>query len=1055
MRKFFLFNFLMLTGLLLSSQTDNLRVMCYNLLDYPFSGDPGREQYFRKVNQYLDADVILVTELKSSTGATTLLNNALNVYGVTYYQKAVYYTGDYSENLIYYNSEKLALYSQDVIYTALRDINEYVLYYKADDLGSTSDTIFFYFYMAHLKASQGYENDRLAEVNQFLNHLNAIPNAENVFFCGDLNLYTSTEPAYQALIDNVTYPLYDPLPAGNWHASSAYSDIHTQSTRTADFGGGSTGGMDDRFDFILFTGDVNTGSNKVQYVDNSCIAFGNDGNHFNEALIDLPVNPNVPDSVIQALYYMSDHVPVVCDLTVQATVDTTHSDLVITEIYYNPPESGTDSLEFIEIYNNGAEPVNLAGYTLSSAVTFTFPSANLNPGEYSVVAYKSSAMLNTFGVTAFQWTGGLSNDGELIMLKNSSGLTIDSVFYDDALPWPTSPDGTGPSLMLCDPNADNAIGSAWQASQHFAGNNGSGSPIYATPGYSECVYPPVADFSATETTITVGESVSFTDLSSNDPTNWSWIFVGGTPSSSAIQNPVVTYNTVGVFDVQLMVTNAAGNNTMLKSAYITVLAINPPIADFVADLTVITAGSTVSFTDMSTNNPFSWAWTFAGGSPVSSTMQNPVVTYNTPGIYDVQLTATNAGGSHTVIKPGYITVTDPFAGTLMITEIMQNPAAVTDAAGEWFEVYNPTASPINMNGWKIKDDGTDIHTITGTLVVPAGGFAVLGSSSITPGNGNYTCNYQYANFFLGNAGDEVILLNPSNTEIDRVEYDGGPSWPDPNGASMVFSGTPSSNNNAGSNWTTATVRELFYIGTSGDKGSPGKNGTGQNLLPVEFDLNLKVYLEGSFNGTDMTTSLTSLPDFPMTQPYGVYPWGYGGTETIVALPNPNIVDWILVELRDAVSVSAALPNTVIASRAAFLLNDGSVVDMNGVSLLHFTNSITNQLFVVIYHRNHLPVISENPLINNLGVYSYDFTSGVSQVHGGIDGHKQLASGKWGLYAGNADGDGTIGINDAFIWKDGGGENKYLGADMNLSSQVNNQDKNDYCIPNLGKGSQVP
>ncbi len=285
-------------------------------------------------------------------------------------------------------------------------------------------------------------------------------------------------------------------------------------------------------------------------------------------------------------------------------------------------------------------PVNLSGYTLSSAVTFTFPSVNINPGEYKVVAYNPSAILHTFGISALQWTGGLNNDGELILLKNSSGLTIDSVFSMMQHPWPTTPDGTGPSLMLCNPNADNAIGSNWQASQHFVMNNGAGSPIYATPGYSECVYPPVAEFTATPVSIITGQSVTFTDLSDNNPTSWSWTFVGGTPSVSSLQNPVVTYNTPGVYDVQLHVTNSAGNSTMLKSAYITVQNESPPVADFTANLTVIAAGASVSFTDLSTNNPTSWAWTFSGGTPASSTVQNPVVTYNTPGVYNVQLIAT-------------------------------------------------------------------------------------------------------------------------------------------------------------------------------------------------------------------------------------------------------------------------------------------------------------------------------------------------------------------------------------------------------------------------------
>jgi PKD repeat protein len=1053
-RTLIIFTLLILVKLI-SAQVDNLRVMYYNILDYPFSGDPGREINFRKVNRYLQADVILVTELKSSTGATTLLNEALNVFGTTHYQKAIYYTGDYSENLLYYNSDKLVLQSQDVIYTSLRDINEYVLYYKSSDLGTTSDTIFFYFYVAHLKASEGYEQDRLAEVNQFLNHLNAISNAENVFFGGDFNLYTSSEPAYQALIDNTPYLLNDPLPAGNWHASATYSDIHTQSTRTTDFGGGSTGGMDDRFDFILFTGDVNSGANKVQYVNNSCMAFGNDGNHFNDALIDLPINPDLPDSIIQALYYMSDHLPVICDLTVQATVDTTHSDLVITEIYYNPPETLTDTLEFIEIYNNGSNPVNLAGYTLSSAVTFTFPSVGINPGDYTVVAFKPSAMLFTFGVSAFQWTGGLNNDGELILLKNSSGFTIDSVFYNDVNPWPTSADGTGPSLMLCNPNADNSIGTAWQASQHFVMNNGSGMPIYATPGYSECVYPPVADFSANLTTIITGESTTFTDLSANNPTSWSWTFVGGTPSSSNLQNPVVTYNTAGVYDVQLMVTNTAGNNTMLKSAYITVQAMSPPVAEFSANFTVVNAGSSITFTDLSTNNPSLWTWTFSGGSPSTSSIQNPVITYHTPGIFDVQLMATNDGGSNTLLKTAYITVTDPFAGNLMITEIMQNPLLVLDAAGEWFEVYNPTSSPVNMNGWKIKDDGTDLHTITTNLIVPAGGFTVLGVNSSSATNGGYTCNYQYATFFLGNTGDEVILLDPSNNEIDRVEYDGGPNWPDPNGASMVYTGTPSADNNNSSNWSTATLRENTYSGTTGDKGSPGTNGTGQNLVLPAFDLNLKVYLEGPFDGLEMNTYLTGLTDFPLTQPYNAAPWNYSVTESIASIP-ANVVDWVLVELRDATSTATATVATRISRKSALLLNNGSVTDLDGSSLLHFTNTVSNQLYVVVYHRNHLPVISSNAMMKVSGVYSYDFSSAEGQAYNGSLGHKQLAVDIWGMFAGNADGSSLIDISDKTFWMNEAAEKQeYYKSDFNLDTQVNNKDKDDLWVPNQGMSSQVP
>ena len=85
---------------------------------------------------------------------------------------------------------------------------------------------------------------------------------------------------------------------------------------------------------------------------------------------------------------------------------------------------------------------------------------------------------------------------------------------------------------------------------------------------------------------------------------------------------------------------------------------NPPTADFTASSTTVCEGNTVSFMDASTETPTSWSWSFTGGSPSSSTAQNPTITYNTAGTYQVQLTATNANGSDMETKVGYITVND-------------------------------------------------------------------------------------------------------------------------------------------------------------------------------------------------------------------------------------------------------------------------------------------------------------------------------------------------------------------------------------------------------------
>ncbi len=259
---------------------DTLEVMYYNVLNYPGS-TPERVDYFKTINQYIKADIIVITEILSESGSDMLLQYGLNVYGANNYQRANFINGYDTDNMLFYNSEKLVLYSQDTIETALRLINEYVLYYKTDTYSPIEDTSFFRFYSAHLKAGQTSDDKqkRYAEVLEFKEHIDNKPNAENIFFGGDFNTYTSSEPAYQSLINDGLFPLNDPLPAGSWHDNESYAIIHTQSPRLTQFGGGAYGGLDDRFDFILYSDDVVSGNNGVTYVPNSCYALGNDGNH--------------------------------------------------------------------------------------------------------------------------------------------------------------------------------------------------------------------------------------------------------------------------------------------------------------------------------------------------------------------------------------------------------------------------------------------------------------------------------------------------------------------------------------------------------------------------------------------------------------------------------------------------------------------------------------------------------------------------------------------------------------------------------------------------------
>ena len=154
---------------------------------------------------------------------------------------------------------------------------------------------------------------------------------------------------------------------------------------------------------------------------------------------------------------------------------------------------------------------------------------------------------------------------------------------------------------------------------------------------------------------------------------------------------------------------------------------------------------------------------------------------------------------------------------IVINEIMQNPAAVSDSAGEWLELYNPLGYDVDINGWTILDNGSDDHLINngGPLFVPAGGYLVLGDNADEGTNGGAPVDYQYSGFTLANGDDEVILLDDDAVEIDRVEYDGGPVFPDPTGASMQLKDADL-DNNVGANWC-----EGFTPFGAGDLGTPG------------------------------------------------------------------------------------------------------------------------------------------------------------------------------------------------------------------------------------------
>ncbi len=221
-------------------------------------------------------------------------------------------------------------------------------------------------------------------------------------------------------------------------------------------------------------------------------------------------------------------------------------------------------------------------------------------------------------------------------------------------------------------------------------------------------------------------------------------------------------------------------------------------------------------------------------------------------------------------------------------------------------------------------------------------------------------------------------------------------------------------------------------------------------------VNLKVFLEGPFSNPAMTTTINEAGYLPLSQPFHVTPWDYQGTESVPNIPNNSVVDWVLVDFRDAEMASAATASAIIFRQAAFLLADGSIVDVDGSSLLKFYNSFKQNIFVSVWHRNHLGVISSSPVSKENNHLVYDFTTGEDKVLGGSIGYKKLNANRWGMISGDGLPDGIINNLDYETgWKNETGSNGYLNSDFNFDGTVDNKDKNDDWFINQYKNSQVP
>jgi endonuclease/exonuclease/phosphatase family metal-dependent hydrolase len=290
-------------NLIYAQQHEIVRIATYNLLNYPNSYTQRNNSFIDILNEF-EPDILVTQEMASQFGVNTFLTEVLS----SKYSAGTFIPNPSTnfDNAIFYKDSLFNFISNVPISTALRDISQFTLVHNF-----SGDTLIIY--SLHLKASQGYEQQRLAEVNNLRNVTDNLPPGTSFIVAGDFNMYTSSEPGYQRLIEQTGSGYFiDPQTAGNWHNSSSFESIHTQSTMTTSHWGGSTGGLDDRFDMILLSQAVSdTGG--ITYIDNSYIPFGNDGQHLNKAINDPPYGIVVTQAIANALNNASDHLPVYAD----------------------------------------------------------------------------------------------------------------------------------------------------------------------------------------------------------------------------------------------------------------------------------------------------------------------------------------------------------------------------------------------------------------------------------------------------------------------------------------------------------------------------------------------------------------------------------------------------------------------------------------------------------------------------------------------------------------------------------------------------------------------
>jgi DNA/RNA endonuclease G (NUC1)/PKD repeat protein len=265
--------------------------------------------------------------------------------------------------------------------------------------------------------------------------------------------------------------------------------------------------------------------------------------------------------------------------------------------------------------------------------------------------------------------------------------------------------------------------------------------------------------------------------------------------------------------------------------------------------------------------------------------------------------------------------------TLIITEVMSDPAKVADASGEWFEVYNAGASSIDMKGYKLLSGsgatGVETHTISADVVVGPGEYVVFGNNANSATNGGVPVTYAYPtsgagslNLSNSSATEWIAIRTPANATLDSVAYvvKGAASYSMPTGASRALVDLNADNTIiSGANWATSVTPYGL-----GDKGTPGQPNVGGQ--PASVSVRISWVTPGT------TFKVTASAVDSAGKPAATnFTWSSDNTSIATVDPASGVATGVSLGVAH---LTATASNGVSGTAPLFVVNNGDVASIS-------------------------------------------------------------------------------------------------------------------------------